>query len=91
MSSVLDVLYKEPTQYGGSFSASLLGFAVRAAAALLPMLPFSTRISSSVFHAPQDGHFPAQFGVSLPHSEQTYTVFCLLAISFLLYITFCIV
>ena len=74
-----------------SNSSSFLGFAERAAAVLLPVLPFSTRISSSVFHAPQDGHFPAQFGVSLPHSEQTYTVFCLLAISFLLNITFCII
>lgn len=30
MSSVLDVLYKEPTQFGGSFSASLLGFTAHA-------------------------------------------------------------
>ena len=43
----------------------------------------SSSVSSfMLFHLPQDGHFPAQFAVSWPHSAQTYTVFFLLAIAF---------
>jgi hypothetical protein len=33
----------------------------------------ATTVSTSVFHAPQDGHWPAQRGVSAPHCWQTWT------------------
>jgi len=44
-----------------------------------PDFPFgfaSSTTSLRVFHAPQEGHFPAQLGVSKPQSEQQNTVFC---------------
>ena len=39
----------------------------------------SSLISASEFHAPQEGHFPAQLAVSKPHSRQQYTLFSLFA------------
>ena len=40
-------------------------------------------ISSRVFHAPQEGHLPFHFGVSAPHSRQTYAL-----LDFGIYFTF---
>ena len=49
----------------------------RARRSVLMALGLSGRITISfmVFHAPHEGHLPTHLGESMPHSEQTYTVF----------------
>ena len=51
----------------------------------LPGEPCRTATGWSVFHSPQEGHFPIHFGESAPQLEQTYTVFAFTILLFINY------
>ena len=57
-----------------STSVKEIAFTVRkglfGGAARPPLVLGAASCSTTVFHAPQAGHFPTHLGVSLPHSVQ---------------------